>query len=36
MQGWLELNAGGPGFQLLVFLLFLNKGSTVIFFFYFH
>jgi hypothetical protein len=41
---WLQLDGGDPGFQLLVFLYFLNKGSTVIllstyiikvFFFYF-
>jgi hypothetical protein len=29
IQDWLD---GEPGFQLLVFLYFLNKGPTVIFF----
>jgi hypothetical protein len=31
IQHWLELDEGDPGFQLLVFLQFLNKGSTLIF-----
>jgi hypothetical protein len=34
MQDWLALD-GDPGFQLLVFLYFLNKGSTAIFFYLF-
>jgi hypothetical protein len=29
---WLELDEGNPGFQLLIFLQFSGKGSTVIFF----
>jgi hypothetical protein len=29
-QDWLQLDKADPGFQLLVFLRFLNKGSTVI------
>jgi hypothetical protein len=32
IQDWLELDEEDLGFQLLVFVLFLNKGSTVIFF----
>jgi hypothetical protein len=31
IQGWLELDEGDPGFQLIVFSV-LNKGSTLIFF----
>jgi hypothetical protein len=31
IQDWLELDEGDPGFQLLVFLYFLNGGSTVTF-----
>jgi hypothetical protein len=27
-QDWLQLDEGDPGFQLLVFLWFLNQGST--------
>jgi hypothetical protein len=36
IQNWLELDEGDPGFQLLVFLWFLNKGSTAICLIYFH
>jgi hypothetical protein len=36
IQDWLELDEGDPGFQLLLFLYFLNGGSTVTFFAYFH
>jgi hypothetical protein len=32
IQDWLELDEGDPGFQLLVFLYFLNKCSIAIFF----
>jgi hypothetical protein len=35
IQDWLQLDEGDPGFQLLVFLYFLNKGSRVIFLFLF-
>jgi hypothetical protein len=28
IQGWLDFSEGDTGFQLLVFLQFLNKGST--------
>jgi hypothetical protein len=35
IQDWLELHEGHPGFQLLVFLYFLNKCSIVIFFYFF-
>jgi hypothetical protein len=37
IQDWLELDLGEPGFQLLVFVWFLNNGSTMTFvFIYFH
>jgi hypothetical protein len=36
IQDWLELNEASPGVQLLGILYFLNKGSTAIFFIYFH
>jgi hypothetical protein len=32
IQDWFELDEGYPGFQLLVFLYFLNKCSIAIFF----
>jgi hypothetical protein len=32
IQDWLPLGEGNNGFQLLVFLQFLNKGSTLIFY----
>jgi hypothetical protein len=32
IKDWLQLDEGDPGFQVLAFLQFLNKGSTVIFF----
>jgi hypothetical protein len=35
IQDCLELDEGDPGFHLLVFLLFLNKGIRVIFLFSF-
>jgi hypothetical protein len=35
IQHWLELDEGDPGFQLLVFLWFFNKGSTEMFLFIF-
>jgi hypothetical protein len=34
IHDWLELSGGEPGFQLLVFLQFLNRGSTVTIFSY--
>jgi hypothetical protein len=34
IQNWLELDEGDPGFQLLVFLQFLNKGCTEIRFYF--
>jgi hypothetical protein len=36
IQDWLQLDKGDPGFQLLVFLYFLNGSSTLIIFAYFH
>jgi hypothetical protein len=30
IQDWIELDEGNPEFQLLVFLWFLNNGSTII------
>jgi hypothetical protein len=35
IQDWLQLDEGDPGFQLLVFLQFLSKGCTVIFYYLF-
>jgi hypothetical protein len=35
IQDWLQLAEADPGFQLLVFLKFLNKGCTVIFYYVF-
>jgi hypothetical protein len=35
IEDWLELNEVDPGYQLLVSLQFLNKGSAVIFLFIF-
>jgi hypothetical protein len=34
IQDWLQLDEGDPGFQPLVFLYFLNKGSTLFFVYY--
>jgi hypothetical protein len=36
IQDWLELDERDRVFQLLVFLYFVNKGTTVFFFVYFH
>jgi hypothetical protein len=35
IQDWIQLDKGDPGFHLLIFLWFSNKGSRVIFFYLF-